>query len=201
MPLFEVLAYLSPLVLGFGVPAALALSRGAPPKRRLAAAGAVVLAVLGILLLASFSDSPKFWPPLAAVLVSVALLVAGIYLLAESIRIPRELCQILAGLALSFLMSTLFWAGPLVRAAADRGATGDAIYRRISLCLNVNPFFVIGYSIFDVDLIHGSALFYHMGMADFQHGTPSWGASSAGFAVAGLVFGALGAGLRRVLKP
>jgi hypothetical protein len=201
MPLFQVLGYLSPLLVGFGIAAALALTASQPLRRRCAAAGGVVLAVLGLLLVASFSDSPKYWLPLSVLLVSLALLVAGIYLMAESAGVPRELCQILSGLALCVLMSTLFWAGPLIRAAADRGATGEAIYRRITVSLDVNPFLVIGYSIFDVDLIHSSAFFYRLGMADFQHGTPSWGATSAGFAVAGLIFASVAVGLRRVLRP
>jgi hypothetical protein len=201
MPLFQVLGYLSPLLVGFGIAAALSLTAGRAPRRRVQAAGSALLGVLVLLLAASFSDSPKYWLPLAVLLVSLALLIAGIYLLTESARMPREICQILAGLALCFLMSTLFWAGPLIRAAADRGATGEAIYRRITVSLDVNPFFVIGYSIFGVDLIHSSSLFYRLGMADFQHGTPSWSHSSAGFAVVGLIFASLAVGLRRVQKP
>ncbi|HLY12094.1 MAG TPA: hypothetical protein VKW04_22520, partial [Planctomycetota bacterium] len=111
MPLFQVLAYLSPLLVGFAVPAALSLTWGSPPTRRVAAAGGAVLGLLALLLAASFTDSPRHWLPLSAVLASLGLLVAGIYLLAESARLPRELCQVLAGLALCFLMSTLFWAG------------------------------------------------------------------------------------------
>ncbi|HEV3029505.1 MAG TPA: hypothetical protein VG457_18140 [Planctomycetota bacterium] len=201
MPLFQVLGYLSPLLVGFAVAAAMSLTAGQAPYRRARAATGVVLGVLVLLLVASLGDSPKHWLPLSVVLVSLALLIVGIYLLAESARMPREICQVLAGLALCFLMSTLFWAGPLIRAAADRGATGEAIYRRITLSLDVNPFFVIGYSIFEVDLIHSSSFFYRLGMADFQHGTPSWGASSAGFAALGLIFASVAVGLRRVLKP
>jgi len=100
MPLFQVLGYLSPLLVGFGVPAALALTSGQPPKRRSTAAVAVVGGILLLLLLASFSDSPKLWPPLALLLVSLSLLFAGFYLLAESLRMPRELCQFLSGLGL-----------------------------------------------------------------------------------------------------
>lgn len=199
--MFQVLAYLSPLVVGFGVPTALSMTAGAPLRRRAQAAGGTVLAVLLLLLVASVPASPRAWPALSVLLLSVGILMAGIVLLAESLRIPRELGQILAGLALSVLMSTLFWAGPLIRAAADRGASGEAIYRRITLSLDANPFLVIGYSIFNVDMIHESPLFYRWGMADFQHGTPSWAASSAGFAALGLALAALGAGARRLRKP
>jgi len=201
MSLFQVLGYLSPLLVGFGVAAALAVTASQTARRRSVAAGSVLLGILSLLLLASLSDSPGRWVPLSLHLISLAILVAGIYLVAESARLPRELCQILAGIVLAGLLSTLFWAGPLIRASADRGASGEAIYRRITLSMQVNPFFVIGYSIFDVDLIHSSSYFYRLGMADFQHGTPSWGATSGGFAVVGLMLGSLAVGLRRVLKP
>lgn len=200
MSVFQFLAYLSPLILGFGVPAALSLTAGQPPKRRAAAAGAVAGGVLAVLLLASFADSPRLWFPLAVLLLSLGLFVAGLYLLLESARAPRELSQIVCGLVLCALLSTLFWAGPVIRAVADRGASGEAIYRRITLSLDANPLFVMAYSIFDVDLLH-KIYFYRMGMADFQHGTPSWGVSSSGFAVAGLVLAAVAVGLRRSFKP
>src|SRR5579862_2254837 len=151
MPVFQVLALLSPLAVGFGVPAALAATAGGPPKRRAAAAAGTVVAVLALLLAASFTGSPKAWLPLALVLGSFGLFSAGVFLLAEGARAPRDLAQVLAGLAVSVLMSTLFWAAPLIRDAADRGSSGEAIDRRISLSLDANPFFVIGYSIFDAD--------------------------------------------------
>jgi len=201
MSVFQALALLSPLAVGFGVPAALAATSGSPPKKRAAAAGGAVLAVLLLLLAASLAGTPKAWPPLALLLVSFGLFSAGAYLAAESARVPRDLAQVLAGLAVSALMSTLFWAAPIIRDAADRGASGEAIDRRITLSLDANPFFVIGYSIFDVDMIHESPFFYRLGMADFQHGTPSWAASAAGFALAGVALGGLGAVLRRVLAP
>jgi len=200
MSLFQLLAYFSPLLLGFGIPAALALTAGQPPKRRAIAAGSVAGGVLVLLLLASFTDSPKLWFPLTVLLISVGLFIAGLYLLLESARAPRELSQIVCGLVLCALMSTLFWTGPLIRAVADRGASGESIYRRISVSLDLNPLFVTAYSIFDVDLLH-KIHFYKMGMADFQHGTPAWGVSSAGFAVAGLVLASVAVGLRRAFKP
>jgi len=200
MSLFRTLAYLSPLILGFGIGAALALTAGRPPKRRLIAAGGVLVGLLVALLLASFADSPKSWLPLSLLLTSLGLLTAGVYLLSESARAPRELSQTLAGLVMCLLLSTLFWAGPLIRAAADHNADGASISRRISLSMDLNPFFVMGYSIFDVDLLH-RPLFYNMGMADYVSTPPRWGASSAGFAAAGLVLLTIAAGLRRITKP
>lgn len=201
MSLFQTLAYLSPLMLAFGVAAALALTAGRPAKKRALAAGGVLGGLLALLLLASFTDSPRLWLPVAVLLTSLGLLTAGLYLLCESARAPRELSQIVSGLVLCLLMSTLFWTGPLIRAAADHNADGDAISRRITLSMDVNPFFVMAYSIFNIDLLH-QPFFYKMGMADYASTPPRWGASSAGFAAGGLVLVALAAGLRRLTaKP
>jgi len=200
MSTFQTLAYLSPLILGFGVAAALALTADRPPKRRLLAAGGVLAGLLAVLLLTSVASTPKAWLPVSVVLASLGLLISGVYLLCESARAPRQLSQVVAGLVVCFLMSTLFWVGPLIRAAADHRADGASISRRITLSMDVNPFFVMAYSIFDVDLLH-LPLFYNMGMADYVSSPPRWGVSSAGFAIAGASLLALAAGLRRVLKP
>jgi len=200
MSLFRTLAYLSPFLIGFGVAAALAMTAQRPPKRRAAAAGGVVLGVLLLLLFASFADAPKLWLPLAGLLLAFALLVAGIYLVCESARAPREVSQIVTGLAVCFLMSTLFWMGPIIRSSADEGASGAAIHRRITLAMDVNPFFVMAYSIFSDDLLH-TPYFYRTDLAGFQHGLPSWPATAAGYALAGAALAGLAFALRRRLKP
>jgi hypothetical protein len=199
MSLFRTLAYLSPLALGFGVAAALSLSAGKPPKRRAIAAGAVLGGVLLLLLLASFADSPGQWARLAPLLVSFAMLVAGLYLFSESVKAPREVSQIVAGLAVCFLLSTVFWMGPIIRASADAGAGGDVIFSRITLAMGVNPYFTMAYSIFDDDLLH-LPYFYRTDLAGFQYDLPRWPATSAGYALTGLVLGALAVALRRVKK-
>jgi hypothetical protein len=199
MSAFRTLAYLSPLIVGFGIAAALALTAGSSPKRRAAAAGGVLLGVLALLLLASFADSPGLWPPLSLLLLSFAMLVAGLYLLCESARAPREVSQIAASLLVCFLVSTLFSFGPIIRDSADAGASGEAISRRISLAMDVNPFFVIGYSIFQSDLLY-LPVFYRTDLAGFQHAAPSWPATSAGYAIAGAAMAALSAGIRRAMK-
>ena len=199
MSLFRTLAYLSPLALGFGVSAALALSSGKPPKRRAIAAGSVAGGILVLLLFASFADSPGQWVRLVPLLLSFGVLVAGLYLLCESLKAPREVSQIVAGLAVCFLMSTVFWMGPLIRASADAGAGGDAIFSRITLAMGVNPYFTMAYSIFDDDLLH-LPYFYRTDLAGFQYNLPRWPATSVGYALTGLVLGALAVALRRVKK-
>jgi uncharacterized membrane protein len=200
MSLFRALAYLSPFAVGFGIAAALALTSERPPKRRAIVAGGVLGGVLVLLLFCSFADTPKQWFPLALLLVSFSLLVAGIYLLCESARAPREVSQIVAGLAVCFLMSTLFWMGPIIRNSADAGASGEAIFGRITLAMGVNPYFTMAYSIFNDDLLH-LPFFYRTDLAGFQYDLPRWPATSAGYAVTGLLLGAIAVTIRRVRKP
>ncbi len=200
MSSFRVLAYLSPLLLGIALPTALAYTSGRPLKHRLIASASVTVGLLALLLLASFGESPRAWFPVAVLLLSLGLFLAGIFLVAESARAPREVCQGLAALTACLLMSTLFWIGPIIRSLAERSSGPDTVYRRITFLMDVNPFFVMAHSIFDTDLLH-TPFFYRMGLADYASGTPSWGPSSAGFAVAGLVLAAVATGLRRVLKP
>ena len=152
-----------------------------------------------LLLLASFTESPRLWGPLGFLVLSLALLTAGVYLLCEAARAPREVSQIVASLVTCALMASTFCLGPLIRNAAEEGASGGSTYRRISLAMDVNPFFVTGYSIFNVDLLH-TPFFYRMGLADFQHGTPAWGPSCAGFAIAGAALAGLAFGLRRLTQ-
>jgi uncharacterized membrane protein len=200
MSLFRSLAYLSPLAIGFGIATALALTSERPPKRRATAAGGVLGGVPALLLFASFADAPRQWFPLALLLISFGLLVAGIFLVCESAKAPRELSQIVAGLAVCFLMSTLFWMGPIIRSSADAGASGEAIFGRITLAMSVNPFFTMAYSIFNDDLLH-LPFFYRTDLAGFQYKEPRWPATSAGYAVTGLLLGAVAVTLRRARKP
>jgi hypothetical protein len=197
MSIFRAFAYLSPLILGFGLPAALALSLRRTPAFRAKVAGGLVAGVLVLLLLASFGDSPRLWLPLAVLLVSFSLLVTGLYLLLESAGVSREVSQIATGLVVCLLMSTLFIAGPIIRDSADAGATGEAISRRITLSLAVNPSCVMGYSIFQADLLY-LPIFYRWDLAGFQHDKPGWTSSSVGYAVAGILMGALSLGARRL---
>ena len=76
----------------------------------------------------------------------------------------------------------------------------EAISRRMSLMMDVNPFFVLGESIFADDLLHTPYL-YRLDLAGFQHVLPSWPATSAGFAVVGAALLGLAVVLRRRRTP
>jgi uncharacterized membrane protein len=199
MSLFRTLAYLSPFLVGFGISAALALTAERPPKRRAVAAGAVVGAVLVVLLLVSFADSVKLWLQVALLIVPFALLVAGIYLLCEAAKAPREVSQVVAGLAVCVLMSTVFVFGPIIRDTADTGASGAAISQRIGLMMDVSPLMVMGESIFGDDLLHRPYI-YRLDLAGYQHPNPSWPVTSAGYGVVGAALVGVSFGLRRLRK-
>jgi hypothetical protein len=199
MTFFRVLAYLSPLLAGFGVAAALALTDSAPIRRRVLVAGSVLGGLLILLILASFMESVRLWGPLAILLVALSILVAGLYLLSRALGASREGAQILSSLAVVLLMGSVFAFGPLIRAAADGGTSGETLYRSITLVLDVNPFFVIGYSIFDSDLLV-LPVFYRMGLAGFQHGMPNWPATAGGYGIAGLAFVVASLGVNRFRK-
>ncbi len=185
--MFKVLAYLSPMAVGFGVAAALALTEGAPAKRRAASVGGVVGAAVVILALAAFTESFAAFGKVAVLLASFSALVAGLYLLGEACRLPREISQVVACFTVVALISSVFWMGPLIREAADVDRGGEATYRRISLAVAINPYTVMGYSVFGVEPLHGDAL-RPLGLHDYQFGRPGWGSTSAGYALFGLLF-------------
>lgn len=195
----RVLAYLSPLVVGLGVAAALALTEGAPRRRRLFAAGGVPAVLLVLLLPAVATESLAAWLKIAALLVSFAAFVAGLMLLGEPLRLRPEIAQVAAGVAVVALVGSVFWAGPLIREAADVDPGGKATYRRISMTLAVSPYMVLGYSVFGHDPLHTTEL-YAMGLHDYMFDKPGWSSTSAGYAVAGLLLAALSRGLLGLRK-
>lgn len=197
---FRTLAYLAPLVLGLGVGAALALTSGRTPLRR--AAWAAGTAGGGLVLLAAAAlagGGPGTIVPLGALVGAFLAFAAALYLLAEQLALPPEGAQLVSGAAVIFLMSTVFFLGPVVRHAEEAGLPGDEIARRIEWALEVNPFAVMGYSIFGAALLHEPAL-YRTGAADFPHAWPRWGATAAGYALAALALGGAAAGARALRR-
>jgi hypothetical protein len=190
---FRLLAYLSPLAVGFGMAAALALTADRPARRRAAAAGAVLAGAMILLALAAFTESFGAFVKVSILVASFSALVAALYLLGEAFGLPREISQIVAGLVVVALMSTVFWAGPMIREAADQ--TQGATYRRITAAIAVNPHLVMGYSVFGFNPLHSEPL-RPLGLHDYQFGYPSWAATSAGYALAALIGFGVAAGVR-----
>ncbi len=187
MTLFRYLAYLAPPAAGLGVAAALALTRGRPVRRRLVAALSALGAILAVLGLGAFTESFRAFNAVALLATGFAVFSAVFFLFWEAFRLPPEACQVLAGLAIAGLLGTVFLFGPVLRHAEETRMPMDEISRRITRSLEVNPFMVTGYSVFGRDLLR-SRTFYPLGLESYPFGTPRWGASAAGFALAGFVF-------------
>jgi hypothetical protein len=185
MTFFRFAAYLAPLAVGFGVAAALALSAGKPWRRRIAAPLGVTGGVLLLLAPMAFTESLSSFGRLAALLGGLAALVAGTHLFFEALRLPAPACQAAACLVVVALMTTVFWFGPILEHAEETGAPAGQIHRRITLALDANPMMVTGYSVFGEDPLHDHPVFYRLGLADYQHGKPSWDRTAPAYAVAG----------------
>lgn len=181
---FVLAAYLAPPAAGLGVAAALALTRGRPPRRRLVAALAVLGAVLLLLGGSSLTGSLRAFHASALLTAGFAILVAGFFLFAEALRLPSEAPQILSGLLVAALLASPFLFAPALRRAEEKGASMEAISRGVTRTLEVNPFMAAGYSIFGRDLLR-SRTFYVLGLESYPFAPPRWGASAAGFALAG----------------
>ena len=196
---FRFIAYVAPLLSGFGVAAALAWTRGLPWRRRAAWAGGAHGGVVLVLFFLSFVESVALFPAVALLLTAFAALVASVFLLAEFLGARREACQLVASLLVVALMGSVFLIEPVLENAVRAGLPGPSIGARITWILSVNPFMTTGLSIFGHDLLHVPA-FYKLDLAAFQHAPPRWGATSLGYAVAALVVGGAAA-LRRRFAP
>ncbi len=199
MNAFRFLAYLAPLLSGFGVAAALAWTRGLPWRRRAAWTGGVHGGILVVLFLLSFLESVALFPAVAVLLTAFAAFVASVSLLAELLGARREVGQLLASLVVVVLMGSVFLIEPVLENATRAGLPGPSVGERITLILSVNPFMTTGLSIFGHDLLHAPA-FYRLDLAAFQHAPPRWGATSLGYAVAAAVLGSAAALRHRLAK-
>jgi len=187
MNVFRTLAYLAPLAVGFGVAAALALTRGRPVRRRLVAALCVLGVVVAALGLAAFAESAGAFMAVSMLMAGFALLTAGFFLFCEACGLPAGACQVAAGLVVAGLLGTAFLFGPVLRQAEESGMPMEDISRRITRTLEVNPFMVTGCSVFGRDPTHWRT-FYPLGLADYPSAPPRWRASAAGYALAGFAF-------------
>ncbi len=194
MTIFALLAHLSPLAVGFGVPAALALTWRRPLRRRLVAALGVLGGVLAVLAAAAVTESLRALIAVGLLLAGLGVLVAGLFAFAASFRLPPEICQIAAGLVVVALLGLIFCFGPVLRHAEEVGMSGDEIDRRITLALAVNPFMVLGYSVFNEDPLVSPRL-YPLGLRDYRYRPPRWSRTAAGYALAGFVLFAASLGL------
>jgi hypothetical protein len=190
---FRFVAYVLPLAAGFALPAALALTRGLPPARRAARAGAVHGALLLVLLAFSFAERVGLFPPAAVLATAFGLFVAAVHLAFELAGAPREVPQLAASLLAALLMGSVFLVEPVLENATRAGLPSEAVGARITLVLSVNPFMTLGLSAFGHDLLH-TPTFYQLDLAAYPHAAPRWGATSLGYLLAAALAGAVGAG-------
>ena len=195
--MFRTLAYLSPLIVGFGIAAALALTNEKPWRRRLCVVGVVLGSMVLLLAVAAVTETFLALLEVSVLLIAFAALVAGLFFLGEACGLPREVSQILCGVLVVALMSTVFWAGPIIRDSPDQSAA--ATHDRITDAVAANPYLVMGYSIFNFNPLHGDAL-RPLGLHDYQFDWPSWKRTSGGYALFGLLFFGAGMGVRAVRK-
>jgi hypothetical protein len=198
---FRAFAYLSPLLAGFGVAAALAWTAGKPAKRRAAAAGAV-FGGLSFLLLVAGLVSGGFGQALVVVLFLAAfcLLVAAVFLFGEALALPSGASQVLASLVVCGLAAAPFLLGPVLQQAERSGMDSAGIARRIEWALSVCPWTALDYGLFHDDSFHNSPTLYATRAEDFQHGRPTWGATALGYALAAALIGAAAFGLRALRR-
>jgi hypothetical protein len=196
MNAFRFISYLAPLLSGFGVAAALSLTRRLPWRRRVAWAGGTHGGVVVLLFGLSFVESVALFPAVALLLTAFAALVASVFLLVEFLGARREVCQLVSSLVVVALMGSVFLIEPVLENAVRAGLSGPAIGARITWILSVNPFMTTGLSIFGHDLLHVPA-FYKLDLAAFQHAPPRWGATSLGYGIAAGVLGGAAAIRRR----
>ena len=197
--MFRLLASSSPLVVGLGLAWAMAQTEGKPLRTRLRAVLGGWGGTLGILLLASFSESVVAWVKIAAILSAFGGFVVGLSLLGESLRVPREVTQVLSGILVVALVGSVFWLGPLIREAADTDPGGKATYRRISMTVAASPYMVMGYSVFAHDPLHSTDL-YALGLHDYLYEKPGWIGPSGAYAALGLLLGLLSRGAVELRK-
>lgn len=109
--------------------------------------------------------------------------------------------QVVSGLAVTLLCSTLFLAPPFVDDAANRNRS-DLAQSRFDTLISVNPWAAIAASVFSLDILRDFQSIYRTHMADYVTARPpSWAALSAGYALAGIILGAASMGARRIRRP
>jgi len=191
---FELAAFMAPLVAGIAVPGALAWTAGRPPSRRAIVAGAATGALLAIVALASIGHPVRQLGPVLAITLSVAMLSAAVALLAEAAGGRPAVAQLCGGLAVCALYASVVLFGPMLDHAATAELDGPAVGRRVTLLLELNPLSTAAIDVFRDDLYH-RPVFYALDFASYQHEPPRWTSAVGRYALLTAVVGALAAGV------
>lgn len=161
--IFRMTALAGPLVLGFVLPFVLALGRDRGWNARKSACAAATAAAGWIVLLGilwTFSGHP-----VSRLLESACFLLAFGAFLYGLFRLTG---QIVCGLVVVLLLGTVFYFDPILESAK-----GAEVHTRVAIAMEWNPYVVMAYSIFDVDLLT-RVLYTRSQLAELQHPWPEW---------------------------
>jgi hypothetical protein len=193
MILFRIVAFASPLFLGFLLPFTLALGREKQWSLRKRAAAAALTPVFWLLLLFllwSFSgDRISRFLQTAAFLLAFSSFLIGLFHLIVGFRLPPAVAQIFSGLMVVLMVGTLFYFDPILERSS-----AVQLPDRVALALEWNPYAVMAYSIFEEDVLTRRILYTRTLLADLQHGYPDWTRAALGYVLLGfwLYVGSLG---------
>jgi len=144
-----------------------------------------------VLLWGLLAGAPR--PSLVAVTVlstAFALFALGLHLAAG---------QVVSGLVVVLIGSTLFLAPPVVMEA--QGGGRHVAQSRLEFLLSVNPWCVLAAGSFDIDLLRDLPSMYRTNVADYVDARPpAWGGVSAAYAAGGVLLGAAAMGARRLRR-
>jgi hypothetical protein len=133
-----------------------------------------------------------------SVLLAAASLATGFALFALGLHLAAG--QVVSGLVVVLIGSTLFLAPPVVGEAVDRNNRHDA-QSRLDFMLSVNPWAVLAAGPFKLDLLRDLPSMYRTHMADYVEARPpEWAGVAVGYAVGGVVLGAAALGARRLRR-
>jgi hypothetical protein len=105
--------------------------------------------------------------------------------------------QVVSGLVVVLLCSTLFLAPAVVKDAVGRGGP-DVAQARMDVMMSLNPWATLASAAFRVDLLRDYPSMYRMQLADYVEARPpGWGGVAAGYAVGGFILGAAALASRR----
>jgi hypothetical protein len=190
MTLFHVVGYLMPLLVGLLLPALLVWGSDSGWSR-IRTGVVTVLGFAGtalLLLVCSLlsGDSFSSWLSVTALSASVGILIIGCFLLLRSFRLPPLGAQIVSGLLIILIMSSVFGLGPILRDAHRTGLGGEEILARVNFIVSTNPYTVTAYSIFGDEVLHRPIL-YATDAADYPFAVPVWSRTATGYLLLGAV--------------
>jgi len=128
----------------------------------------------------------------------LAVSVVSLSFSAFALELSMVAGQVVSGLAVVLLCSTLFLAPTVVEDAVKHGRPAPP---RVDLLLSVNPWASLAGGPFKLDLFRDFKLMYRTQVADYADARPpAWGGVAARYAGGGILLGAAAFGVRRIRR-